>query len=1801
MTELFFSIGNAVPPSGVLPSAPPASPLSGGSNFGELLHRIASDAQQSGLSRPSSPVSRSSAALPSTPFSTQMSDTVLHSEAEHIAALLQRLSTGNNTPTQTHSDAKIQTLITDITAAWQAAEKGMVMPSAAVDNDAPADGDAEAVLSQLYDVLSALAALIVPGAVASVAEPVGSSTNDPLLPVESALPNSALPVSPTPLSLTGEVYSSDYFGEIPLGKVDNVGILTDSSAHIDNGSGLSFDKRVELSGSEAENVEMERGIPDARKESDTSLAPSEPVRAARTQTDIQGGDAPQRRMPPVVQLSEIPAQTADGEAADAEFALEIERPAQESPIPAAHLSHNFPLSRESHALTGSAVIVPSVASNSTNSVRSAAARESMAATLPIASGIRAELPGLGVVTVQFRPVDGLLQAEVLLPETVSAVPMQDVLPLLAEGLANEFGISTEKTGGTVIPRQVISAGIAEQTAGESIPTATVSPAMVGILSEKNSMAVADVPAAGEEVPLVQEPRRVHTQHSDGIVASVIPTHEQVTLPQVREIGRSKVIVDTTEEQSAVPLRPALPTVNAESPIRMVQYPTQEAKPSPLQPVVISSSPMPEVASIAFFVSVPEVGTTSSAQFPELQSQYTVGESAPVGSVYPQTAVDETIAVPAEAKETTARARSTVQDVMPLISVNVIREQGAVQFVVQDKKSEPAVPLVVSVPLQTSVSASGEPERNTVAEAHKKASISSEQSVDNSHLFAQDSLVLSDTKPESSAPEVHELSGRVQHTVAASGSDVARVGTIPTVRPEDGLRHPNSGKFVGASLPDEKPLVDTGFAEPSAVEAQRGGEFVPVSAMEDIGTVYTKFPAVMPQRETPQRVADTAPVLTVSSPPVHNELQKPARLDAPVVAQQSLHIPASSREISSQERESTEVIKGAQSHSVSVASTEQAPIIPNADPILAVAQKEPKANFGQDVGHWQPIAHTEVLREHAKDTPFFAGVPVSAVAQPVTDSHVLPSRNPVIPTLSQETVGSAVQEPLDNAFTPVAERVDKRVSVVSVDAGATAATHYATPAETLSSTPTTKSANAVQSSLIETGEGIGAGSKELQGESVHSTRPEQTVHSTPITRKETARVDLPPFVDSSKHTAHSVHTEQKIQSEPVAIADSTLPAESPERAEFHSPQAAGDQPYLSESLPSREVLTANDRRVEKYTSAASGAPQIMPDDTGTPIEVDSEKVHFEPERSSKNDAEPVSVKHTQSKSVRAEPVRSLESDTNTLQHNATEKKVVAPQSPAGAAVFAHTSQQTTVATTPHASSARVESYGNAVEQPASTHAEQSLTESDEQSVLPTARVEQQSATVEVTPASAAAKHNSVAPLHTTNEVVNTQLLEHLPLTKAEQVATPDVPLVSGERQQSIVEGWTMPDAEQSANTVQPEPEHAVDRQTESAQKGRAIPQVSSDVAAKSVETREPLRQAESIPNAEPVRKPEPVFAPEHVHKTELKSVSSSEQTSLRRESFLPNAAAEPVVEDQSRFIPVVEKETPMRSAEQTVRTGKVIPIVERVYENIRTTAGRLAQRSAEPYIAPSAAASTIAIPAVQPSGSSSQQEQHNNEQPLARMPLLWNSDSTSEPALSRSAQQFSVEPQAQVPGVPASSTQEREVLVAPEMRTLYAPLHPNRPAVTPVRSYKQVVPSDIPRTVQSAMRTLPSGGGVVQMTLAPEALGEVLVSISVKDKQTEVAIHTETPDARKLVEAQLPALREKLVQTGLQVEHIEVRSKQQDIVQNDPRSWKQGGQTQEEQKSRQEFVKSFRHLASDEQREQTASRQRTGNGYFERYA
>lgn len=65
------------------------------------------------------------------------------------------------------------------------------------------------------------------------------------------------------------------------------------------------------------------------------------------------------------------------------------------------------------------------------------------------------------------------------------------------------------------------------------------------------------------------------------------------------------------------------------------------------------------------------------------------------------------------------------------------------------------------------------------------------------------------------------------------------------------------------------------------------------------------------------------------------------------------------------------------------------------------------------------------------------------------------------------------------------------------------------------------------------------------------------------------------------------------------------------------------------------------------------------------------------------------------------------------------------------------------------------------------------------------------------------------------------------------------------------------------------------------------------------------------------------------------------------------------------------------------------------------------------------------------------------------------------------------------------------------------------------------------------------GGTVTMRLNPEKLGAVQVRLEVQDGQVAAAFRAESPEARRLLNQELPALRSALEARGLEVDRIHI--------------------------------------------------------------
>ncbi len=111
-----------------------------------------------------------------------------------------------------------------------------------------------------------------------------------------------------------------------------------------------------------------------------------------------------------------------------------------------------------------------------------------------------------------------------------------------------------------------------------------------------------------------------------------------------------------------------------------------------------------------------------------------------------------------------------------------------------------------------------------------------------------------------------------------------------------------------------------------------------------------------------------------------------------------------------------------------------------------------------------------------------------------------------------------------------------------------------------------------------------------------------------------------------------------------------------------------------------------------------------------------------------------------------------------------------------------------------------------------------------------------------------------------------------------------------------------------------------------------------------------------------------------------------------------------------------------------------------------------------------------------------------------------------------------------------------------------------------------VSADVLRQVENGMlRNLGQGGHRITLNLTPEDLGAVNVMLTVRDKDVQAVIRTETPEAARVIGEQLNRVRESLEQQGLKVSKLEVQT---GLAGQDQPSW-QGADSHNEARRQQE--------------------------------
>lgn len=114
-----------------------------------------------------------------------------------------------------------------------------------------------------------------------------------------------------------------------------------------------------------------------------------------------------------------------------------------------------------------------------------------------------------------------------------------------------------------------------------------------------------------------------------------------------------------------------------------------------------------------------------------------------------------------------------------------------------------------------------------------------------------------------------------------------------------------------------------------------------------------------------------------------------------------------------------------------------------------------------------------------------------------------------------------------------------------------------------------------------------------------------------------------------------------------------------------------------------------------------------------------------------------------------------------------------------------------------------------------------------------------------------------------------------------------------------------------------------------------------------------------------------------------------------------------------------------------------------------------------------------------------------------------------------------------------------------------------------------VSSDVLRQVETGMfQNLGQGANRLTLNLSPDELGAVNIMLTVKDKDVQAVIKTETPEAARIIGDQLNRVREQLEQQGLKVSKLEVQtglSQQQEQA-----AWQGAGQHNEARRQQEEL-------------------------------
>lgn len=126
------------------------------------------------------------------------------------------------------------------------------------------------------------------------------------------------------------------------------------------------------------------------------------------------------------------------------------------------------------------------------------------------------------------------------------------------------------------------------------------------------------------------------------------------------------------------------------------------------------------------------------------------------------------------------------------------------------------------------------------------------------------------------------------------------------------------------------------------------------------------------------------------------------------------------------------------------------------------------------------------------------------------------------------------------------------------------------------------------------------------------------------------------------------------------------------------------------------------------------------------------------------------------------------------------------------------------------------------------------------------------------------------------------------------------------------------------------------------------------------------------------------------------------------------------------------------------------------------------------------------------------------------------------------------------------------------------------------TFKEVAYKEITSTTAQLVKNMPDNStGIARLIVKPEQLGTVFVEINIVNQKVNLNFKADSHETVKIIENQIGQLKEKLSNSGIQTDKIEVYQKDQGDMAKDGSGSQQGGQAnKEEQETRRAYLQTF---------------------------